>query len=131
MYIVKKLITSFKGDLLNIPTPICLSYWWSFGVMLGFVYVVQVVRGVILTIFFWCGRDGSFIAVNMLMRDIVGGWLMRIVHSSGVTIFFILIYLHIVRGLFYGGYKNVSVWNSGVFILVLTMGVAFLGYVLP
>nr|QDM37029.1 cytochrome b [Centrorhynchus milvus] len=120
-----------KGFLLDLPTPSNINYWYGLGVSLGLVYVVQVVSGLLLSLFYKVGSEGSFWEVVYIMQEVGGGWVIRLVHSSGVSVFFICLYLHLLRGLAYGSFEKVCVWVSGVAILFMVMGVSFLGYVLP
>nr|AMK47821.1 cytochrome b [Centrorhynchus aluconis] len=121
----------FKGFLVDLPSPVNINYWFGFGVGLGFVYVVQVVSGVILSLFYKIGLEGSFWGVVSIMQEVGSGWIVRFVHSSGVSVFFICLYLHLYRGLIYGSFIKVKVWLSGVLILFMVMAASFLGYVLP
>nr|QEG77742.1 cytochrome b [Brentisentis yangtzensis] len=123
--------TMIKGFLLDLPTPLNINFWYGLGSMLGLVYCIQIISGLILSWFYHVGSEGGFMSVVWIMQDIYGGWLIRFTHSSGVSIFLFLMYLHIMRGLMYGSFKKVGVWVSGVCILLLSMGAAFLGYVLP
>nr|UTM92262.1 cytochrome b [Bolbosoma capitatum] len=124
-------VKMFKGFLLDLPSPVNLNYWFGFGVSLGFVYFVQVVSGLILSLFYTVGVDGSFWSVVYIMQDVGYGWVVRFIHSSGVSVFFICLYLHTFRGLIYGSFSKVGVWLSGLVILLMVMGISFLGYVLP
>nr|YP_011002172.1 cytochrome b [Corynosoma villosum]WPN89824.1 cytochrome b [Corynosoma villosum] len=124
-------VKMLKGFLVDLPTPVNLNYWFGFGVSLGMIYVVQVVSGLVLSLFYSVGADGSFWEVVYIMQEVSYGWLIRFVHSSGVSIFFICLYLHTFRGLIYGGFSKPMVWVSGLVILLMVMAVSFLGYVLP
>nr|YP_007183134.1 cytochrome b [Echinorhynchus truttae]CCA94465.1 cytochrome b [Echinorhynchus truttae] len=124
-------IKILKGFMVDLPTPVNINYLFGFGVSLGMVYSVQIISGFVLSWFFWVGNDGSFWSVVGIMQDISYGWLVRFTHSSGVTLFFILLYLHTFRGLLYGGFTNGPVWLSGLVVLLIVMAASFLGYVLP
>nr|YP_009121987.1 cytochrome b [Southwellina hispida]AIO11163.1 cytochrome b [Southwellina hispida] len=125
------LVGMLKGFLLDLPSPVNLNYWFGLGVSLGLVYVVQVFSGLALSLFYTVGSEGSYWEVVYIMQEVWGGWLIRFVHSSGVSLFFICLYLHLYRGLMYGSYVKVKVWLSGLVVLLWVMGVSFLGYVLP
>lgn len=120
-----------KGFLIDLPTPVNINFWYGLGSGLGLVYTIQIIRGLVLSWFYHVGFEGGFDSVVWIIQDISRGWLIRFIHSSGVRIFLFIIYLHIVRGLIYGRFKKTRVWVSGVFILLIRMGAAFLGYVLP
>nr|YP_010269816.1 cytochrome b [Pomphorhynchus laevis]AFI44250.1 cytochrome b [Pomphorhynchus laevis]AFJ14755.1 cytochrome b [Pomphorhynchus tereticollis]AFJ14767.1 cytochrome b [Pomphorhynchus tereticollis] len=120
-----------KGELLDLPTPTNLNFWFGLGVSLGVVYIMQVVSGVVLSFYYSVGLSGGFWPVVGIMQDVWGGWFVRFTHSSGASIFMLLIYLHLLRGFLYGSFKKTGVWISGVFVMLVVMGVSFLGYVLP
>lgn len=135
MRIVKKqkLLSIVNSYLIDSPMPANLSYMWNFGSLLGFTLVLQIVTGVILAMHYCPSTDLAFSSVEHIMRDVNYGYLIRYAHANGASVFFILIYLHIGRGLYYGSYTRprVGLWSIGVAIFVLLMGIAFLGYVLP
>nr|WKY96617.1 cytochrome b [Longicollum sp. (in: thorny-headed worms)] len=121
-----------KVELLDLPTPKNQNYWFGLGFSLGMVYVIQILSGLILSWFYSVGgEEGGFWSVVGIMQSVWGGWMVRFTHSSGASLFMLLIYLHILRGLMYGSFKKVSVWLSGVALLFVAMGVSFMGYVLP
>ncbi len=115
------------------PVPRNLSYMWNFGVLAGFCLVLQIVTGVILAMHYAANQAIAFNSVEHIMRDVNWGWLMRYAHANGASAFFVVIYMHIFRGLFYGSYKapREMVWLLGVVIFLLLMATGFLGYVLP
>jgi len=115
------------------PVPRNLNYMWNFGVLAGFCLVLQIVTGVILAMHFAANDGVAFDSVEHIMRDVNWGWLMRYAHANGAAFFFVVIYLHIFRGFYYGSYKapREMVWLLGVVIFLLTMATAFMGYVLP
>ncbi len=115
------------------PVPRNLSYMWNFGVLAGFCLVLQIVTGVVLAMHFAANQGIAFNSVEHIMRDVNWGWLMRYAHANGASAFFVVIYMHIFRGLFYGSYKapREMVWLLGVTIFLLLMATAFMGYVLP
>ena len=115
------------------PTPRNLSYWWNFGSLAGVVLVVQIVTGVALAMHYTPHIDYAFASVERIMRDVNYGWLLRYVHANGASAFFVVVYIHLFRGLYYGSYKNPRelLWGLGVLILLLMILTAFMGYVLP
>ena len=115
------------------PVPRNLNYFWNFGVLAGFALVLQIVTGIVLAMNFGANTTVAFNSVEHLMRDVNAGWLLRYAHMNGASFFFIVVYIHIFRGLYYGSYKapREMVWLLGVVILLLMMATAFMGYVLP
>lgn len=119
--------------LVKYPTPINLNYMWNFGSMAGIFLIIQIVSGFFLTMFYVPHIDYAFNSIEHIMRDVNYGWLIRYIHSNGASFFFFVIYIHILKGLYYGSYQYPRhlVWFSGIIIYILMMGTAFLGYVLP
>jgi ubiquinol-cytochrome c reductase cytochrome b subunit len=115
------------------PVPRNLNYFWNFGVLAGAALVIQIVTGVVLAMHFAADQTVAFNSVEHIMRDVNAGWFMRYAHMNGASMFFIVVYLHIFRGLFYGSYKppREMVWLLGLVIFLLMMATAFMGYVLP
>ncbi|OUR78567.1 cytochrome b [Alphaproteobacteria bacterium 46_93_T64] len=115
------------------PTPKNLSYWWTFGSLAGVMLVVQIVTGIVLSMHYTAHVDMAFDSVEHIMRDVNYGWLMRYMHANGASMFFVVVYLHIFRGLYYGSYKapRELLWWLGLVIFLLMMATAFMGYVLP
>jgi ubiquinol-cytochrome c reductase cytochrome b subunit len=116
------------------PVPRNLNYFWNFGVTAGLFLVIQIVTGIVLAMHYTASADGAFNSVNQLiMRDVNAGWLLRYAHMNGASFFFIVVYVHIFRGLYYGSYKppRELVWMLGLVIYLLMMATAFMGYVLP
>src|SRR5689334_4538355 len=115
------------------PTPKNLSYWWNFGSIAGFMLVIMIVTGIFLAMQYTPHIDYAFNSVERIMRDVNYGWLLRYIHMNGASMFFIVTYIHIFRGLYYGSYKEPRelLWMLGVVILLLMMATAFMGYVLP
>jgi len=127
-------IFSFMQHELNdYPTPKNLNYWWNFGSLAGIVLVIMIVSGVVLAMHYTPHVDYAFDSVERIMRDVNGGWLIRYIHMNGGTMFFIVVYIHLFRGLYFGSYKapRELLWGLGVVILLLMMATAFMGYVLP
>jgi len=127
------LLSLVNSYIVDSPQPVNLSYVWNFGSLLALCLGIQIVTGVILAMHYTPNVDLAFISVEHIMRDVNYGWMIRYIHANVASFFFIFVYLHIGRGLYYGSYKSprVLLWSIGVIILVLMMGVAFLGYVLP
>ena len=115
------------------PVPRNLNYLWNFGVLAGIFLVIQIVTGIVLAMHYYASADGAFNSVEHIMRDVNAGWMLRYAHANGASFFFIVIYIHIFRGLFYGSYKapRELVWMLGLVIYLLMMATAFMGYVLP
>ena len=125
------LIKIINGTIIDLPSPANLSINWNYGSLLGLILVTQLVRGVVLATRFSGHVDISFDSVILLYQDSNYGWLIRLIHSTGARFFFLFIYLHIGRGIYYGSYIYPELWNIGVIIYVILIGTAFLGYVLP
>ncbi len=116
------------------PVPRNLNYFWNFGILAGLSLVIQIVTGIVLAMHFHSSAAGAFESVNgTIMRDVNAGWFLRFAHANGASMFFIVVYIHIFRGLHYGSYKapREMVWLLGVVIFLLMMATAFMGYVLP
>jgi quinol-cytochrome oxidoreductase complex cytochrome b subunit len=115
------------------PTPRNLNYWWNFGAILTFMLAAQIVTGVILAMHYTPNADLAMSSVESIMRDVNYGWLLRYLHSNGASLFFFAVYVHILRGLYYGSYKEPReiLWILGVIIFLLMIAAAFMGYVLP
>ena len=120
-------------ELHEYPTPKNLNYFWNFGSLAGIVLVIMLVSGIVLAMHYTAHVDHAFQSVERIMRDVNYGWLIRYIHSNGASFFFIIVYIHIFRGLYYGSYKapRELLWILGVVILLLMMATAFIGYVLP
>nr|YP_010460101.1 cytochrome b [Lycosa shansia]UUC05148.1 cytochrome b [Lycosa shansia] len=126
-----KLIIILNNSLLDLASPSSLSYFWNFGSLLGLFLMIQIISGLFLSFHFSSDVNLSFSSIIHMMRDVNYGWLFRVIHANGASMFFLLMYIHIGRGLYYGSYRFDKVWLSGVSILLLSMATAFLGYVLP
>jgi ubiquinol-cytochrome c reductase cytochrome b subunit len=115
------------------PVPRNLNYFWNFGVLAGFALVLQIVTGIVLAMHYAPNAGVAFNSVEHIMRNVNWGWALRYAHANGASFFFVVIYLHIFRGLFYGSYKapREMIWLLGVVIFLLLMATAFMGYVLP
>jgi ubiquinol-cytochrome c reductase cytochrome b subunit len=115
------------------PTPKNLNYWWNFGSLAGIILIIMMVSGIVLAMHYVPNSDLAFDSVERIRRDVNYGWLLRNIHASGASMFFIVVYIHLFRGLYYGSYKypRELLWMLGVVILLLMMATAFMGYVLP
>nr|BBG74408.1 cytochrome b [Diplophos taenia] len=117
--------------LIDLPAPSNISVWWNFGSLLGLCLISQILTGLFLAMHYTSDISTAFSSVTHICRDVSYGWLIRNMHANGASFFFICIYLHIGRGLYYGSYLFKETWNIGVILLLLTMMTAFVGYVLP
>nr|ABO30922.1 cytochrome b [Chelon auratus]ABO43088.1 cytochrome b [Chelon auratus]ABO43089.1 cytochrome b [Chelon auratus]ABW97036.1 cytochrome b [Chelon auratus] len=117
--------------LVDLPAPANISAWWNFGSLLGLCLIAQIVTGLFLAMHYTPDTASAFSSVAHICRDVNYGWLIRNMHANGASFFFICIYLHIGRGLYYGSYLYKETWNIGVVLLLLVMMTAFVGYVLP
>jgi Cytochrome b subunit of the bc complex len=127
------IFSMMRADLVDYPTPKNLNYWWNFGSLAGIVLVVMIATGIFLAMQYTPHASLAFESVERIMRDVNYGWLLRYLHMNGASMFFIVVYIHIFRGLYYGSYKapREILWIIGVFILLAMMATAFMGYVLP
>nr|YP_003204836.1 cytochrome b [Macrogyrus oblongus]ACO92549.1 cytochrome b [Macrogyrus oblongus] len=125
------LIKIINNSLVDLPTPSNISLWWNFGSLLGLCLVIQIATGLFLAMHYTASIDTAFNSISHICRDVNFGWLMRTMHANGASFFFICIYAHIGRGMYYGSYKFMHTWMVGVMILFIVMGTAFMGYVLP
>jgi ubiquinol-cytochrome c reductase cytochrome b subunit len=122
-----------RGQALDFPTPRNLNYFWTFGGILAVMLVVQIITGVVLVMHYTPHVDYAFASVEHIMRDVNSGWMIRYMHANGASMFFIAVYIHIFRGMYYGSYKapREVLWMIGVLIYLVMMATAFMGYVLP
>nr|YP_009968801.1 cytochrome b [Arria pallida]QNC71424.1 cytochrome b [Arria pallida] len=128
---IHPLIKISNNALVDLPTPSNISSWWNFGSLLGLCLGIQILTGLFLAMHYSAHIDLAFSSVNHICRDVNYGWLLRTFHANGASMFFICMYLHIGRGLYYGSYKFYYTWTVGVIIMFLIMATAFMGYVLP
>nr|YP_009258878.1 cytochrome b [Bothus myriaster]AID59807.1 cytochrome b [Bothus myriaster] len=124
-------LKAVNGALIDLPAPPNLSVWWNFGSLLGLCLVTQIGTGLFLAMHYTPDVDMAFSSVVHITRDVNNGWLIRNLHANGASFFFICIYIHIGRGIYYGSYLYKEAWNVGVVLLLLVMMTAFVGYVLP
>ena len=127
------IFTFMHHDLIDYPTPKNLNYMWNFGSLLGIILVIMIATGIFLSFNYTAHVDVAFDSVERIMRDVNHGWLIRYLHMNGASMFFLVVYIHIFRGLYYGSYKapRELLWIIGVVILLVMMATAFVGYVLP
>ena len=126
-------LLTLANHLTDYPTPKNLNYWWTFGGILTFCLITQIITGLTLAMHYIAHADMAFESVEHIMRDVNYGWLIRYIHANGASMFFLAVYIHIFRSLFYGSYKSPReiIWIIGIIIYLLMMAAAFLGYVLP
>jgi ubiquinol-cytochrome c reductase cytochrome b subunit len=126
-------IVRFGADYLSLPTPKNLNYWYTFGGILTVCLMIQIITGIVLAMHYTPNTGMAFASVERIMRDVNGGWLIRFVHANGASMFFMAVYIHMLRGLYYGSYKapREMIWILGCVIFFLMIATAFLGYVLP
>ena len=127
------IFTFLRHELHEYPTPRNLNYLWNFGSLAGITLVIMIVTGIVLAMHYTPTVDGAFNSVEHIMRDVNDGWLIRFVHTTGASMFFAVVYIHLFRGLYYGSYKapRELLWWLGIIILLLMMATAFFGYTLP
>lgn len=126
-----QLLTPINSSLVDLPAPSNLSLIWNFGSLLGVCLLIQIVTGLLLAIHYSSHIDIAFSSIAHITRDVNGGWIMRNLHANGASVFFLCLYLHIARGLYYGSPKLIETWNLGVTIFILSIATAFIGYLLP
>nr|ARJ63368.1 cytochrome b [Bemisia tabaci] len=124
-------LSQVNNFIVDLGSPSNISYFWNFGSLLGLMMLIQLLTGLFLTFHYAANVSVAFDSVIHIMRDVNNGWFIRYTHINGASFFFIFIYIHIGRGIFYFSFKKVMVWLSGVFILLFLMMVAFMGYILP
>nr|QRE78557.1 cytochrome b [Hyalomma marginatum]QRE78570.1 cytochrome b [Hyalomma marginatum]QRF92782.1 cytochrome b [Hyalomma marginatum]QRF92786.1 cytochrome b [Hyalomma marginatum]QRF92799.1 cytochrome b [Hyalomma marginatum] len=122
-----KLVTPFK----NLPTPSNISYMWNFGSLLGMCLMIQIFTGLFLAMNFSSDITTAFKMISHIQRDVNNGWLIRSIHANGASLFFIFLYIHIARGIYYSSFFFTKVWITGILMILMLMGTAFLGYILP
>nr|WRQ18197.1 cytochrome b [Igerna wilsoni] len=120
-----------NNSIIDLPAPINLSTWWNFGSMLGLCLMIQLISGIMLSMHYTSNIESAFNSISHISRDVNYGWLMRTMHSNGASLFFVCLYIHTGRGIYYGSYKMKKTWVMGLMMLLATMATAFLGYVLP
>nr|AAM90444.1 cytochrome b [Zonotrichia capensis] len=126
-----QILKVINNALIDLPAPSNISTWWNFGSLLGVCLITQIITGLLLAMHYTADTNLAFSSVAHMCRDVQFGWLIRNLHANGASFFFICIYLHIGRGIYYGSYLNKETWNVGVILLLALMATAFVGYVLP
>nr|AIW09199.1 cytochrome b [Octodon bridgesii] len=125
------LIKIINHSFIDLPAPSNISAWWNFGSLLGVCLMLQIITGLFLAMHYTADTTTAFSSVTHICRDVNYGWLIRYLHANGASMFFILLYLHIGRGIYYGSFTFMETWNIGVLLLFAVMATAFMGYVLP
>nr|YP_009677141.1 cytochrome b [Budorcas taxicolor taxicolor]QDH82313.1 cytochrome b [Budorcas taxicolor taxicolor] len=120
-----------NNALIDLPTPSNISSWWNFGSLLGTCLALQILTGLFLAMHYTSDTTMAFSSVAHICRDVNYGWIIRYMHANGASMFFICLFMHVGRGLYYGSYTFLETWNIGVILLLTTMATAFMGYVLP
>nr|ACL52309.1 cytochrome b [Aimophila notosticta] len=126
-----QILKIINNALIDLPTPPNISAWWNFGSLLGICLITQIITGLLLAMHYTADTSLAFASVAHMCRDVQFGWLIRNLHANGASFFFICVYLHIGRGIYYGSYLNKETWNVGIILLLALMATAFVGYVLP
>lgn len=116
---------------IDLPAPNNISIWWNYGSLLGLCLIIQIITGLFLAIHYVPNVEIAFSSVAHISRDVNFGWIIRSLHANGASIFFLFLYLHTGRGIYYGSYIFIETWNIGVILFILTIATAFIGYVLP
>nr|ATL58860.1 cytochrome b [Apatura laverna] len=124
-------IKIINNSLIDLPSPSNISSWWNFGSLLGLCLMTQIITGLFLTMYYTANIELAFYSVNYICRNVNYGWLIRTLHANGASFFFICVYFHIGRGMYYESFNFKYTWIVGVIILFLLMATAFMGYVLP
>nr|QZK26103.1 cytochrome b [Procavia capensis] len=125
------LLKTINDAFIDLPTPSNISTWWNFGSLLGACLIIQILTGLFLAMHYTSDTMTAFTSVTHICRDVNHGWMIRYLHANGASLFFVCLYAHIGRGIYYGSYLYSETWNIGVLLLLTTMATAFLGYVLP
>nr|AMA34065.1 cytochrome b [Sapajus apella] len=125
------LMKIINNSFIDLPTPSNISSWWNFGSLLGACLMIQITTGLFLAMHYTPDTSTAFSSVAHITRDINYGWMIRLLHANGASVFFACLFLHIGRGLYYGSFLLLKTWNIGTILLLMTMATAFMGYVLP
>nr|Q8SJZ2.1 RecName: Full=Cytochrome b; AltName: Full=Complex III subunit 3; AltName: Full=Complex III subunit III; AltName: Full=Cytochrome b-c1 complex subunit 3; AltName: Full=Ubiquinol-cytochrome-c reductase complex cytochrome b subunit [Pteropus speciosus]BAB86372.1 cytochrome b [Pteropus speciosus] len=125
------LFQNLNDSLIDLPAPSSISSWWNFGSLLGICLAIQILTGLFLAMHYTSDTTTAFQSVTHICRDVNYGWILRYLHANGASMFFICLFLHVGRGLYYGSYIYKETWNVGVILLFAVMATAFMGYVLP
>nr|AZI94437.1 cytochrome b [Nasua narica] len=125
------LAKTINSSFIDLPTPSNISSWWNFGSLLGICLLLQIATGLFLAMHYTPDTTTAFSSVTHICRDVNYGWIIRYMHANGASMFFICLFLHVGRGLYYGSYTLSETWNIGIILLLTAMATAFMGYVLP
>ena len=128
---IHPLIKIVNNALIDLPAPPNISSWWNFGSLLGICLILQILTGLFLAIHYTSDTITAFSSVTHICQDVNYGWIIRYIHANGASIFFICLFIHVGRGLYYGSYTFLETWNIGVILLFTVIATAFIGYVLP
>nr|YP_003875575.1 cytochrome b [Physemacris variolosa]ADD97033.1 cytochrome b oxidase [Physemacris variolosa] len=127
----QQLIKILNNSIIDLPTPTNISFWWNFGSLLGLCLMIQVITGLFLSMHYTPNIENAFESIIHICRNVNNGWINRTMHANGASMFFMCMYLHVGRGLYYGSFMFTKTWIMGTIILMTTMATAFMGYVLP
>nr|YP_010222522.1 cytochrome b [Calacta lugubris]UCC45933.1 cytochrome b [Calacta lugubris] len=125
------IMSMINSSLIDLPTPSSINLWWNFGSLLGMCLTIQIISGVFLAMHYTANIEMAFNSIIHICRDVNNGWIIRCTHANGASLFFICMYMHVGRGLYFGSYKMNETWTVGMILMFMTMAIAFLGYVLP
>nr|QEE94817.1 cytochrome b [Paragalago cocos] len=125
------LVKMINHSFIDLPAPSNISSWWNFGSLLGLCLMIQIITGLFLAMHYTSDTTTAFSSVTHICRDVNHGWIIRYLHANGASMFFICLFMHIGRGLYYGSFTFLETWNVGVILLFTVMATAFMGYVLP
>nr|URH13882.1 cytochrome b [Cacajao ayresi] len=125
------LMKIMNSSFIDLPTPPNISSWWNFGSLLGICLIIQIITGLFLAMHYTSDSSTAFSSVAHITRDVNYGWMVRYLHANGASLFFMCLFLHIGRGMYYGSFLFLNTWNIGIILLLTTMATAFMGYVLP
>ena len=129
--VTNPLLSIFNGILVDLACPPNLSAFYNFGSILGFMLGTQIITGLFLAMHYRCDSELAYFSISHILRDVHSGWLIRSLHANGASFFFLALYAHIGRGIYFGSYVFSSLWFVGIILLLLVMAASFLGYVLP
>ena len=121
----------FRLHVVDYPTPININYFWGFGFLSATCLLIQIITGICLAMHYVPNASTAFMSVEHVVRDVNFGWLLRYLHANGASLFFLVVYIHIGKGLYFKSYRNLELWFSGIIIFFVMMATAFMGYVLP
>lgn len=125
------IFSPINSTVIDLPSPVNISYFWNYGSLLGLCLVIQIITGIFLAMHYCADVNLAFASVSHIMRDVNYGFLLKYIHANGASAFFLCVYIHIARGLYYGSYLRTHLWYSGITIFLIMMLTAFIGYVLP